>query len=275
MSRSVRVKTSKPSDPRVLRLEVLRSERVSPSFQRVTVGGDGLRHFAPMGYDQWFRMFLPRAGQADYRLPTRTSALWYAQWLATPSDKRPDCRNYTVRAIRPEAGELDIDFVLHTPPGEWHVTGVAASWALAAQPGAPLGLLDQGTMYSPHASADGSMIVADETGLPAVEGILRTLPRDTGGDAVVEIPDAADRRDLGEPTGFTVHWVVRADHHDPGATPGAATLEYIRGLPIPSPQRYVFAIGESSLVTGVRRHLVAAHVPKEHIHFSGYWRAGH
>ncbi|KQW07892.1 hypothetical protein ASC66_02710 [Leifsonia sp. Root4] len=274
MANSSTATAIKPSDPQVLRLAVLASARLSPSIQRVTVGGPALRHFTPMGYDQWFRLFLPRAGQEDFRLPTRTSALWYAQWLATPSAKRPDCRNYTVAGIRPELGEIDIDFVVHGDPASGSVDGIAAAWALSARPEMPIGLLDQGIMYAPPRGSDETLIVADESGLPAVEGILRSLPRTARGAAVIEVPHAGDRRALGQPDGIEVHWVVRAESAAPHALPGVAALAHIAGLPAPSAACYVFAVGESALATGVRRHAVSLGVPKANVRFSGYWKAG-
>ncbi|MGC8383232.1 siderophore-interacting protein [Pseudomonas aeruginosa] len=53
-----------------------------------------------------------------------------AQTGAQPrARRRPPMRTYTIRALRREAGEVDIDFVLH---GE---TGPASRWAAHARPG--------------------------------------------------------------------------------------------------------------------------------------------
>ena len=48
----------KPENPAFYRLTVLGSDRISPSFIRVTLGGDSLSNFRYMGYDHWFRLFL-------------------------------------------------------------------------------------------------------------------------------------------------------------------------------------------------------------------------
>lgn len=274
MASAHHAKAIKPVDPHVLRLEVLSSQHVSPSIRRVTVGGAALARLTPLGFDQWFRLFLPRADQNEFRLPTRTSTLWYAQWLATPSAQRPDCRNYTVAAVRPELAELDIDFVVHTNHDSGRVDGIAASWALNARPGQSVGLLDQGIMFNQHPATSSALLVADESGLPAVEGILRSLPREAHGRAVIEVPDAGDRRPLGEPTGYDVQWVVRAEAANPHATPGVAALAHVATLPALAPDSYVFAVGESALATGVRRHAVAQGVHKDQVRFCGYWKAG-
>mgnify|MGYP001507664586 FL=1 len=174
------VKTVKPQDAHVVTLSVVGRERVSPNVVRVTLGGDELDLFTPLGFDQWFRLFLPREDQDALRLPTRASGLWYVQYLATPKARRPWVRNYTVRAVRPGLRELDVDFVVHGDAGP------ASSFALSAEPGDRVGLLDQGIGYHPRVPHDWTLLVADETGLPAVAGICESLPDDARGLAVVE-----------------------------------------------------------------------------------------
>jgi NADPH-dependent ferric siderophore reductase len=119
---------------RLYRLTVLRAEDVGPSFRRVTVTSDELADFHHLGFDHWFRLFIPAAGQVCWRLPTATSKLWYAQWLATPAKDRPHCNNYTVRSYRPETRELDIDVVLHRGPSG-ALEGRVAQWAAEVRPG--------------------------------------------------------------------------------------------------------------------------------------------
>ena len=101
-----RSKYVKPAEPHILRAQVVASKQVSPNFIRVTVGGDDLNRFVPMGHDQWFRMFVKRPGQTELRLPTQTSKLWYAQYLMMGKDTRPTVRNYTVREFRPTGSGL-------------------------------------------------------------------------------------------------------------------------------------------------------------------------
>ncbi|KQO45381.1 MULTISPECIES: siderophore-interacting protein [unclassified Frigoribacterium] len=304
----------KPADPRVHRLEVLRSERVSPSFQRVTVVGDDLHEFGDMGFDQWFRLFLPLPGSDSLRLPRATTSLWYAQYLAIPEAERPHCANYTVRQFRPagSAGagsgaagagagagagaagasraELDIDFVLHRgESGE--LEGAAAIWACAARPGDALGLLDQGVLFNAPDDATEIHLVADETGLPGTEGIVRSLHRASVGSVIQEVPTRGDVRPLDAPDGVEVTWVVRdeldaraldggdADGRGAGgaggaggAAPGEGALAALLSRSAADPRAYAYVVGESALATGGRRHLHAAGLPKNRITFSGYWK---
>lgn len=247
-------------------LEVVRTERISPNFMRITLGGEQLAPLQKHGFDHWFRLFLPQEeGETSFDLPKRVDMLGYLKYLRMPESVRPPMRNYTVREHRPEQLELDIDFVVHGDEG------LATRWATRTAVGDKVALLDQGRGYDPVEGADHHLLVTDETGLPAVAGILRDLPRDAVGTAIIEVPDAADAQNLNEPSGFDVRWVVRPH----GDKPGVAALAEATSWSIPSGALAVYVVGEQALPTGLRRHLVEQGVPKKSIQFQGYWRMGH
>lgn len=244
------------------RVEVLRREQVSPNFVRVTVGGEALKALEPRGFDHWFRLFLPRGADTDWNLPRRMDRTGYLQYLAMPEATRPILRNYTVREFRPADRELDIDFVVHGTEGP------ASRFALTAEGGDHVALLDQGIGWEPAADAGWFLLVGDETALPAVAGILRDLPADARGVAVVEVADAADMPDLRAPAGFTVHRLVRKA----GARPGALALATVPDLELPPGTPTAFIAGEQAMAAGLRRWLVRDGVPKRNVVFTGYWR---
>jgi NADPH-dependent ferric siderophore reductase len=272
-------KGRKAVDPHVVMAEVINTKRVTPNMMRVTLGGDDLAHFTPAGYDQWFRLFLPRAGQDMLRLPKRTSGLWYAEYLTTPKAQRPWVRNYTVRAARPDLNEIDVDFVLHaaedeTPGDPEHASGPGAGFAQAADLGMRVGILDQGITFDASHAHGWTLLVTDESGLPAVAGICESLPDDTRGTAVIEVPTAGDKQEFRAPSGVEIRWVVRSDAH---AVPGQGALAELHEIELAGPAAdvYAFTVGESSLATGARRHLVNERgVPKAQADFVGYWRHG-
>ncbi|MFC6579519.1 siderophore-interacting protein [Planomonospora parontospora] len=115
------------------------------------------------------------------------------------------------------------------------------------------------------------MLVTDETGLPAAAAILGSLPRDAEGRALIELPSPEDRQDLDAPAGVEVTWLPREDPHE---VPGRAALAAARELPVPAEPFFGWVVGEQALPVALRRHWVGAGVPKEHIMFCGYWRAG-
>lgn len=245
---------------------VVRREQVSPHIVRVTLGGGGLDRFEYRGYDQWFRLAVPAHDKDRFdNLPERFGIGGYLKYLTLPSGTRPVIRNYTVREFRPGSLELDIDFVVHG------TDGIAAPWAASVDAGSEVAFIDQGCGWAPFEGHSEVLIVADESGLPAAAGILRDLPRDARGHALIELFDLADRQDVDAPDGVDVRWLQR----DPGTNPGTVVLPALADIPIAPATVYGFAVGESSLATGARRHLVGERgVPKGHVTFCGYWKLG-
>src|SRR5690625_4790447 len=81
-------KKNTPTDRQFMMAEVVKTERISPNFVRVTLAGlEGLENW---GADHWCRLFFTRQGQDVLQLPTRTAEIgWYLQYLATPKARRP------------------------------------------------------------------------------------------------------------------------------------------------------------------------------------------
>nr|WP_241680680.1 siderophore-interacting protein [Pseudactinotalea suaedae] len=268
----MRRKKNTPTDRQFTMAHVRRVERISPSFVRLTLGG--MDELAPRGHDHWCRLFFARDGQDTLQLPTRTGEVgWYLQYLATPRARRPWVRAYTCRDVRPDTGEVDIDFVIHED--EAGRLGPAAQFALAASPGDRLGFLDQGIGFTPDHPHDWTLLVGDETALPAVAGIIASLPQDARGMAIIEVPTSGDRQEIRAPLGLEVRWIHRNESSAGGGPPGQLALEAVKATVPLRGVVHAHLIGESALATGARRHLVQEWgVPKRNVDFVGYWRHG-
>ncbi|MGH3752627.1 MAG: siderophore-interacting protein [Pseudonocardiaceae bacterium] len=228
---------------RVYFVEVARTERLGPSFVRVTFTGECLRAFGSGGADQRIKLMLPQPGRTVSDIPSGRSS--YAAWQAMPEEIRPTRRSYTVRAHRPEMGELDIDFVLHGADGGHG--GPASAWALTARPGdgAALAGPDRpgvgrmwGCEWSPPGTAKRLIIAGDETAVPAVAAIVESLPPDARGVVCVEVPTAGDRQCWDVPDRVEVRWLVRwraAGSAPRGSLLEAAVAEILAGLRGPDP----------------------------------------
>lgn len=258
-----------PTSPGLFTANVVGTERVSPSFQRVTIAGPQLADFEWLGHDHWFRLFLPAPGAA-LQLPKVTGRGWWKSYLAIPKTRRPHCSNYTVADFRrtDSGGELDIDVVLHWHDGE--LSGAVAIWAVGAEVGSEVGLLDQGLLFDPPEDAAEYVLAADETGLPALRGIVRSLGAEATGVALLEVPTSADVGEFAAPSGIDVRWLPRDGR---AGTPGQLALAALQDGFAPRPDAYAFVVGESELATGGRRALHRAGLPKSRITFSGFWKA--
>lgn len=239
----------------VLSATVVERRRLSPSFARVTLAGEGLRHFAHKGYDQWFRLFLQSGKQGELQLPSEArDPRWYAEFRSAPAESRPTMRYATVREYRvrnegvePEFDvEIDVDVVIHGEHGVAHpgsAPGPLSTWAQTVEPGQRVALLDQGTIFRPQAVGADVLLIGDETAVPAIAGIASALAPEVRGRAFVEVPEAADIQQLAGPEGLEITWLPRN-----GAKAGGLALAATRGHLAAEGRPYLYAAGESTMI---------------------------
>lgn len=269
-------KMVKPESAELLPLTVLRTARLAPHWVRVTLGGGEIDRFRPMGYDQWFRLFLPIGGAAGLeRVPAKANRmLGYLKFLRIPDGERPVMRNYTVRAFRPatpESGaELDVDFVLHGSAADG-TAGPASRWAETCTPGENVLIIDEGLTFNPQRGTERVLLVGDETALPAIASISASLPVEASGTAIIEVPSAEDALEFPHPPGLEVVWIVRPQE----IPPGALALDTLARTDPPDAPFHAYAAGEQSLASGARKHLVGERgIDKNAVSFCGYWKIG-
>lgn len=156
---------------------------LSPHFTRVTFTGPDLHEWGWYGADQRIKVVLP-------------GEVW---------------RTYTIRAARPAAREVDVDFVTHglTGPATRWLAGAAVGDALTLiGPDATSGAEPDGYVWRPGA-ARTLLLAADETAVPAVAAILEGLPADAAGHVFLEVPSPGDALPLAAPAGVQITWLPR------------------------------------------------------------------
>src|SRR5690606_24134752 len=140
-------------------------------------------------------VLLPPPGRAE--LGIDQSFTWEAH-ARMPVEDQPVGAYYTLRRWRPEVAELDVRAVVH-PAGE--PVGPASAWVARAQPGDRVALWGPRTAYDPPAGTDHLVLVADDTGLPAVAGILAAMPEGTTATVLAEVGSEAEHQELPERDG--------------------------------------------------------------------------
>jgi NADPH-dependent ferric siderophore reductase len=241
--------------------EVAEVVDVHPHLRRVTFRGGDLETFEPGGPDTFLYLLVPAEGRTE--LGIDRSFTW-SQHAQLPDDVKPVGAYYTLRHWRPQLAELDVLMVLH---GD---SGPASRWALRAQPGDPVALWGPRTAYHPPAGTDRLVLVADETGLPAVAVILEGLPDGWTAQVLAEVGDASEHQELPDGPGIEVTWL-----HRDGAEPGTTTLlaDAGRALEHPGGTPYVWGGGESRAMTAVRRHVRDTWgLDREAVSLVAYWR---
>ncbi|MET9457138.1 siderophore-interacting protein [Streptomyces canus] len=258
---------------RFFSLQVVRTRRLGPSLVRVSFTGEDLRYFLSDGRDQSLSLFLPAEGRTEPGVPVELGDGWWQAWRELPDDVRAVMRSYTLRSLRRDPDEIDIDFVLHEPAGP------ASRWAARAAAGDKVQLLgpavtdNRAIRFRPPEDTDLVLLWGDETALPAVSAILESLPAGQRARVWLEVRDAGDIQDLATEADAEITWLV-AD--GTGAQCSPMALGALRDARLPDAERpYVWMAGESGCVKELRRHFVReCGVDRRRVTFVGYWRQG-
>jgi len=244
---------------------------------RVTFTGADLHAFHSDGRDQSLSLFLPHPGQSEPAVPYELGDGWWQAWRELPDDVRAVMRSYTLRALRREPDEIDIDFVLHTPAGP------ASAWAARAAAGDRVVLLgpaiadNRAIRFRPPEDTDLVLLWGDETALPAVSAILESLPPRTRARVWLEVQDAGDIQDLATEADAEITWLVQGQGQGGERVEGSPmALDALRDAQLPPAEGpYVWIAGESGCVKALRRHFVGERgIDRRRVTFVGYWRQG-
>jgi NADPH-dependent ferric siderophore reductase len=265
---------------RFFSLQVVRTRRLGPSLVRVTFGGPDLHAFHSDGRDQSLSLFLPHPGQPEPVVPLELGDGWWQGWRELPDDVRAVMRSYTLRELRRDPDEIDIDFALHgIEPDPSVQAGPASRWAARAAAGDRVLLLgpavadNRAIRFRPPEDTDLVVVWGDETAVPAASAIVESLPAGTRARVWLEVPHAGDIQDLATEADAEITWLVREEKGGQGSP---TALEALRGAQLPPAERpYVWIAGESGCVKELRRHFVRERgVDRRRVTFVGYWRRG-
>ncbi|MDE1165521.1 MAG: siderophore-interacting protein [Pseudomonas sp.] len=295
---------AKPPSYRIFDVQLKRRIAVSPSLVRLVFTGPQLQAMRTVAPDQRIKLLFPSADGVPAQLPHERN--WHQTLRALPAEHRPPMRTYTIRALRCDALEVDVEFVLH---GD---TGPASRWATHAQPGDRLQMVAPcrdhaddpgGYEWQPPAGIRHVVLIGDETALPAVVGILEALAQASPApnvQAFIEVPLDSDRQPLNLPEGFQVNWLARdalglqqgegmlkaarewATLPQPEAQTSAPLndididTQLVWELATPQDNRfYAWVAGESATVMSIRRHFISERgLDRRALTLMGYWRHG-
>lgn len=237
------------------------AKQISPSLRQITIQSDSLRTYSSVGPEDFVHVLIPPAGRTDLTIGEDFSWDAYAKM---PPQMQPPGAYYTVREWR-ESGEVDIWFVLHGDHG------ALSSWAASAEAGDPVALWGPRTSFEPPADTEAYLLVADETGLPALLNIVESAPSHVAITAIVETPTDADH--LGAEhlaAGHSITWLSRQGNP---AGSGTGLLDAVRSLSPKAANTYAWGGAESAQVTSIRRHLRdEVELDREHVSMIAYWR---
>ena len=225
-------------------LQLLSREQISNGFVRLTLVGE-LRDFASDGFDDHFKLILPQEGLEKPLLPQMVDG---KPFIDGP---RPTMRDYT--PLRWSTNTLTVDFALHDsgPATEWARNAPMGSWIGVAGPRGSMVIRQDFEWY---------WMLADASGMPAVERALAALPASANVTVRLAVP-AADRRALASQAQVDLQWVD-------------ALADAAQALEMPATEGFVWAAGEHHEMAALRKVVVAKGASPKHMRISAYWKLG-
>ena len=290
---------------RLFNVELKRREQLSPALTRFVFGGPEVAEMKTLPPTSGSRSSSPMPAASRPACPA--AARWYQAYRSVEPARRPPMRTYTIRALRAEQEEVDVEFVLH---GE---NGPASAWATHARIGDRLQLAAPNRQYGddpggyewkPPAGVRHILLIADETALPAVAEFSRTgrrnraaggrglsrsagrsrHPRPAGDSRCAPALAAAPQAGIHSRNGERMIEAARQARLPEREVAGGAAQELedidIDEDPLGTGEPrggsfYAWVAGESAAVMAIRRYLVQERgIDKRHLTLMGYWRLG-
>jgi len=236
------------SGPRIA--SVVAVELVSPRMRRVILQGETLSEIATVGFDDHIKLMLP--DRALFSVDDTDGVQWTR-------------RNYTIRRFDPASGLLTLDLALHGH-------GPAAGWARDVRVGMVVGIMGPKRTRHSAGGRDGTILIGDETALPAIGRCLDEGMLESAVTAFVEIADEGERQEIGLRACDRLTWLPRSGR---AAGDAGEIVSALRQFEWPGGDVRVWIAAEAEVARVVRAYLIEEEaVPRDHIRAAGYWRLG-
>jgi NADPH-dependent ferric siderophore reductase len=202
------------------------------------------------------RLLIPSPGSRDLVIPT-----WNGNEFLLADGTRPTIRTFTPLRADSEAGELELEIVLHNG-------GATSDWVRRAAVGDPAAISGPGRGYGIDHAAPAFLVAGDESAIPAISQLLESLPVQTPASVIIEVAQPDARLTLPYHPLAAVEWCDLT----PGAPPGDALVDAVQGADLDEGIR-VWAAGEAAAMHQIRRHLFEDRgLPRAHVTVRGYWK---
>ena len=224
---------------RRLAFEVVESELISPSMQRIQ---------------------LTAAELAGFRYEPGQDVML----LVAADGRRPVRRRYTVRSLDRDTLTLTLNIVRHGDgPGE--------RWVRAARPRDTIEGIGPRGKITTSPEADWHLFMGDESAMPAILAMTESLPGDSDAMLIIEVPGPDDEQELLAPARTRVSWLHRLGR--PAGDPALLTAE-AGEIELPPGNGHAYLFGEASVVLRLRETLAARGLIQDQISPKAYWGLG-
>lgn len=222
---------------------VARILQISPNVRRITFAGDALRNLPVMKAAQWVKLFVPS--------------------ITDPHSKAG--RVYTVRHHRPEAGEIDIDVVLHESGGQ------LSQWVeRIARTGDAVEIAGPRGGHAIEVQPDWMLLAGDASAMPAMASMIEHAPENTHIRVLLTLHSREDEQALPHKANVSITSAL-ASHTD-----NSRLLALLAKQPIPGNRTGLLWVAAEAAVAQKARSYLAMNLSGGRIksHCVGYWKRG-
>ena len=249
----------RPAPPQLIQVKSVSD--ISPAIRCITFTGDRLVDYPTHCEGGHLKIFLSLDPNEQPTVPTLgpKGPVW-------PEGKtRAIVRTYTVRAIRPELGEIDIEFAMHDG-----VEGPAYLFARNAQPGHWLGISNPGGPDPLLPEASNYFMAGDPSSLPAIAALLEKMQPTAQGKVVIRVDNETDIQTLRAPAEVEIIWVCG----DVSATD--QLVNHFKSWSLPETDVSFWIAGEDQIIKELRRYIRRDKgYDRQQIYAIPYWRHGY
>lgn len=249
--RDITVESIRDITPKMRRIRL-----TGPDLLGVERNGNTFGAFNSAGFDDHVKFIVPDIDGTPVQAHAEPGSE-----RALSDEGRVAARDYSIRAQG--EGWIDVDVVRHEG-------GRVATWAERTQPGDKISIAGPRANKGFAPGIDWFLLIADETGLPAVGRFIDEAAAGTHAIVLLEVASEAEIQQFPNKPGIEVHWLVRAD------TPaGYSTvlLDKLVQIEFPDGRGFAWGAAEAVTMTSVRRYV--AEIPgiaDDDVDIRGYWR---
>lgn len=215
---------------------VTQVQSISDSVLRITLRGECLQELPAYGPTGWAKIFIPtQGGTAEAG------------------------RAYTLRRLRPQSREVDIDVVLHEE-------GPFTTWARTAKVGAQVSFAGPRGGFTVNQQSQWLLLAGDLSALPAIASILEEAPVSLALHVLLSVHDEGDMALVPLLMRGNCRWTTQGDEE---------LLSMVKATALPDSPGEIWSAGEAAFVRNLRCHLLLERgFDKSRVHCTGYWKQG-
>ena len=202
------------------------------------------------------RLLLPSAPDTALEIPA-----WNGNEFLLPDGRRPLLRTLTPLEVDDEQSVLRLAVLRHG-------SSPLSTWLTGCTPGDEVAVSGPGRGLTSDPAVHDWVLAGDESAVPAIDTLLRTIPPVATVRVLIELDDLGDGRPaLSDHPGTSVDWAVLP----PDAEPGDTLVQRVADLTL-APDTLLWAAGEAAAMHRIRGGLDRGTAPRSMTVVRGYWK---